>query len=109
VIESVHAGEGAVSPVVARRLIALVAGDSDAAARHEDSTTRMASLTAREREVASAVAEGLSNAEIGHRLHMSLATFKAHVSRLFTKFALENRVQVSLRVHEASGFIRDEL
>jgi DNA-binding NarL/FixJ family response regulator len=108
-IESVHAGEGALSPAVARRLIALVAGDSDAGARQEDARARMASLTAREREVASAVAAGLSNAEIGHRLHMSLATVKAHVSRLLTKFAVENRVQISLRVHEASvGFIPDE-
>jgi DNA-binding NarL/FixJ family response regulator len=40
---------------------------------------------------------------------MSLATVKAHVSRLLTKFAVENRVQVSLLVHEASmGFTQRE-
>ena len=76
----------------------------------KDSKARMASLTVHEREVASTIAEGLPNAEIGHRLHMSLATVKAHVSWLFTKFAVGARVQVSLRVHEASeGFNRDEL
>jgi DNA-binding NarL/FixJ family response regulator len=108
-IESVHAGEGALSPAVARRLIALVAGDSDAAARQDEAMARMATLTPREREVAVAVAEGRSNAEFGLRLHMSLATVKAHVSRLLTKFAVENRVQVSLLVHEASmGFTQRE-
>jgi DNA-binding NarL/FixJ family response regulator len=94
---------------VARRLIALVAGDSDAAARQDEAMARMATLTPREREVAVAVAEGRSNAEFGLRLHMSLATVKAHVSRLLTKFAVENRVQVSLLVHEASmGFTQRE-
>jgi DNA-binding NarL/FixJ family response regulator len=108
-IESVHAGEGALSPAVARRLIALVAGDSDAGARRDEAIARMATLSAREREVAVAVAEGFSNAEIGRRLHMSLATVKAHVSRLLTKFDVGNRVQVSLLVHEASsGLVRRE-
>ncbi|MGA3221641.1 MAG: response regulator transcription factor [Acidimicrobiales bacterium] len=108
-IESVHAGEGALSPAVARRLIALVAGDSDAGAHRDEAIARMATLSAREREVAVAVAEGFSNAEIGRRLHMSLATVKAHVSRLLTKFDVGNRVQVSLLVHEASsGLVRRE-
>ncbi len=101
-IEDVHAGEGALSPSVARRLIALVAGDSDAGARQDNARAGIASLTARERQVAVAVAEGRSNAQIGEQLHMSLATVKGHVSRLLTKLGVDNRVQVSLLVHEAS-------
>jgi DNA-binding NarL/FixJ family response regulator len=100
-IEAVHAGDGSLSPEIARRLIALVAGDSEAAARQEQARTKLDSLTTREREVAFAVAEGRSNAEIARELFVSVATVKAHVSRLLTKLRLDNRVQLALLVHDA--------
>jgi DNA-binding NarL/FixJ family response regulator len=100
-IELVHAGDGMLSPTVARRLIALVAGDSDAGARYEAARERLATLSAREREVALAVGQGMANAEIASTLHMSVATVKAHVSRLLTKLGVENRVQIALLVQEA--------
>jgi DNA-binding NarL/FixJ family response regulator len=100
-IELVHAGDGTLSPPVARRLIALVAGDPDTDERHEAARERMAALSAREREVALAVGRGLANAEIAAELYMSVATVKAHVSRLLTKLGLENRVQIALLVQEA--------
>jgi DNA-binding NarL/FixJ family response regulator len=66
---------------------------------------RLASLTNREREVAVAVGEGRANAEIAHDLHMSVATVKAHVSRLLTKLGVDNRVQIAILIHDAaSGF-----
>jgi DNA-binding NarL/FixJ family response regulator len=100
-IELVHAGDGMLSPTVARNLIALVAGDSDAGARYERSRERLATLSDREREVALAVGRGLANADIASELHMSVATVKAHVSRLLTKLDVENRVQIALLVQEA--------
>jgi DNA-binding NarL/FixJ family response regulator len=51
--------------------------------------------------VALAVGRGLSNADIAAELYMSVATVKAHVSRLLTKLAASNRVQVALLVHDA--------
>jgi DNA-binding NarL/FixJ family response regulator len=81
-IELLHAGDSMLSPTVTRRLIALVAGDSDAGARREGARERMTMLSEREREVALAVGHGLANAEIATELHMSVATVKAHVSRL---------------------------
>jgi DNA-binding NarL/FixJ family response regulator len=100
-IELVHAGDGTLSPTVARRLIALVAGDADAGARSEQARERLATLTAREHEVALAVGQGLANAEIATELHMSVATVKAHVSRLLSKLGVENRVQIALLVQSA--------
>jgi DNA-binding NarL/FixJ family response regulator len=100
-IEHVHAGDGSLSPAVARRLITLVAGDYDAGERHESARERLATLSAREREVAIAVGRGLANADIGAELHMSVATVKAHVSRLLTKLGVDNRVQIALLVQEA--------
>jgi DNA-binding NarL/FixJ family response regulator len=101
-IESVHAGDGSLSPSIARRLIALVASDGDAGIRRQQAIERLASLTAREQEVAAAVGQGQSNAEIAGRLYMSLATVKAHVSRLLAKLDVDNRVQIALLVQEAA-------
>ena len=101
-IEHVHAGEGMLSPTVTRRLIALVAGDGDAAERRREAQAKLETLSAREREVACAVGRGCANAEIAAELHMSVATVKAHVSRLLVKLEVENRVQVALLVQDAS-------
>ena len=102
-IESVHAGDGTLSPAIARRLIALVAGDHGEATRREQARQRLASLTPREYEVATAVGHGLSNADIAGRLHMSTATVKAHVSRLLVKLDVHNRVQIALLVQRAAA------
>jgi DNA-binding NarL/FixJ family response regulator len=101
-IEVVYAGDGSLSPSVARRLIAMVAGDPDAAARRERARRRLDSLTPREREVAAAISQGQSNAEIAGHLHMSVATVKAHVSRLLVKLEADNRVQIALLVQSAA-------
>jgi DNA-binding NarL/FixJ family response regulator len=98
-IEHVHAGEGTLSPTITRRLISLVADDGS---RREAARVKLASLSAREREVADLVGQGCSNADIASKLHMSVATVKAHVSRLLVKLGVENRVQVALLVQDAS-------
>ena len=98
-IEHVHAGDGMLSPTVTRRLIALVAGDDGG--RREEARARCETLRAREREVACAVGRGCANAEIAAELHMSVATVKAHVSRVLVKLGVENRVQVALLVQDA--------
>ncbi|WP_328470117.1 response regulator transcription factor [Actinoplanes sp. NBC_00393] len=91
-------GEATLSPSVTRQLIAHVAaGPPDRSQAAEE----LARLSAREREVALAVAQGKSNAEISADLFMSVATVKAHVSRVLTKLGLNNRVQVALLVHDA--------
>jgi DNA-binding NarL/FixJ family response regulator len=89
------------SPTVTRRLIAMVAGDSDAGARADDARARLASLSPRERDVALAVGRGQGNAEIAAALHLSVATVKGHVSRLLDKLEVDNRVQIALLVQSA--------
>jgi DNA-binding NarL/FixJ family response regulator len=102
-IEHVHAGEAMLSPAVTRRLISLVAGDSDAGARAEHARDLLATLSPRERDVALGIGQGQGNAEIAAALHLSVATVKGHVSRLLDKLEVDNRVQIALLVQEAGG------
>ena len=53
--------------------------------------------------MAVAVGQGRSNAEIAAELFVTVATVKAHVSRLLTKLQVENRVQIALLVHDATA------
>lgn len=55
----------------------------------------LTALTAREREVLAAVAEGLTNKEIGQRLFISERTIGVHVSHIFDKLQVRTRVQAS--------------
>jgi len=100
-IELVHAGDSMLSPTVTRRLIAMVAGDTDAGARVDEARARLATLSPREHDVALAVGQGHGNAEIAATLHLSVATVKGHVSRLLDKLEVDNRVQIALLVQSA--------
>lgn len=99
-IEAVMAGEPMLSPAVTAHLIRQVTADS-ADHRRGAAERRVATLTERELDVAHAVGRGCSNAEIASELFMSLATVKAHISRIFTKLDASNRVQVAITMHDA--------
>jgi DNA-binding NarL/FixJ family response regulator len=99
-IRLVAAGEAMLSPAVTRRLIEHVADDG-LGARRARARELLERLTDREREVAVAIGQGKSNADIAAELYMSVATVKAHVSRLLTKLELSNRVQIALLAHDA--------
>jgi DNA-binding NarL/FixJ family response regulator len=99
-VRSVAAGEPTLSPTITRRLIGHVT-DSEADNRARHAREQFERLTDREREVAIAVGLGKSNAEISGELYMSVATVKAHVSRMLEKLELNNRVQIALLAHDA--------
>lgn len=99
-VRRVARGEPILSPAVTRRLIAHVAAPGVDAGRQR-ARAALEHLSDREREVALLLGRGCSNAEIAAELFMSVATVKAHVSRLLVKLALNNRVQVALLVHDA--------
>ncbi|PSK98702.1 LuxR family two component transcriptional regulator [Haloactinopolyspora alba] len=94
-------GEPILSPSVTRQLIAHVSDGDDGRRARADAVERLAALSDREHAVAVAIGHGKSNAEIGAELYMSVATVKAHVSRMLTKLDLNNRVQLALLAHDA--------
>jgi DNA-binding NarL/FixJ family response regulator len=97
-IRRVAAGDPILSPGVTRRLMDRMA---DQAGARERARSALAGLSPREREVVVAVGRGRSNAEISADLFMSVATVKAHISRVLTKLDLDNRTQIALLAHDA--------
>lgn len=99
-VRQVAAGEAILSPAATRSLIDAYAhrdGGDGAAAREA-----LVTLTPREREVADLVAEGASNAEIAAGLFMSETTVKSHVTRIFAKLDVDNRVKLAIAVRLAA-------
>ncbi len=104
IVEAVHkvaAGDHMLSPSVTAQLIARLDDREPETARHTRAQSLVGTLSAREREVAIAVGNGKANAQIAAELFMSVATVKAHVSRILVKLESANRVQVAIRVHDA--------
>lgn len=102
-VEAIHQvaqGEQILSPSVVAQVIA-VATRGVESSRREQAETDLHSLTEREHEIAVAIGQGLSNAEIASTLYMSVATVKAHVTRIFYKLGVTNRVQIAMKVHDA--------
>ncbi|WP_026924238.1 response regulator [Glycomyces arizonensis] len=98
-VRAVHDGEAYLSPAVTRQLLHLVR--PAAVPRRRDAVQRLSRLAAREREVLELLAEGMPNAEIARRAHMSEATVKTYVSRILAKLECDNRVQAALLARDA--------
>lgn len=94
-VRSVAAGEGVLEPSVTRRLISAFA--ASAPPRHPAGLDQ---LTDRERDVLTCLGEGLSNQQVAHRLFISEATVKTHVSRVLSKLDLRSRVQAAILAQE---------
>ncbi|MFI7135016.1 response regulator [Nonomuraea sp. NPDC050153] len=98
-IHAVADGAAYLSPRVAQRVIAQLAGGrmSKGALARE----RVSALTDREREVLALLGAGMSNAEIARELHIVEGTVKAYVSAILTRLGVRNRVQAAIIAHEA--------
>ena len=96
-VRMVAAGDALLAPSITRRLVErFVRRDQAAAVPPRE----LSSLTAREREVLTLLARGLSNAELADRLHLSEATVKTHVARILSKLELRDRVQAVVVAYE---------
>lgn len=66
------------------------------AARSRAAKQAATRLTPRERQVLDALAEGMTNADIGKLLKLRESTVKAYVSRILTELGVDNRVQAAM-------------
>ncbi|WP_328492458.1 response regulator transcription factor [Streptomyces sp. NBC_00414] len=100
-VRNLAAGGVVLSSSVTRTV---VHGYLDNGPQHE-AMHRVQALTDRERAVLVLIAEGLSNAAIGARLHLSTGTVKDHVSAVLSKLRVVSRVQAAL-LAERAGLLR---
>lgn len=99
-VEAVARGDTMLAPALTRRLLERFV----AAPLPGSLPGALSGLTDRELDVLRQVARGLSNAAIGEQLFLSEATVKTYVSRLLTKLALRDRVQLAVLAYE-SGLV----
>jgi DNA-binding NarL/FixJ family response regulator len=100
-IRNVAAGDAVVAPSATRRLLQQVLPTLPGRpAAPQPPDPRLATLTAREREVLGEIAAGASNAEIGERLYLAEVTVKTHIGRLLAKLAIRDRVGLVLFAYE---------
>ena len=99
-VEVVASGDALLAPSVTRRLVAefarLPSGPSMA---------QLDGITAREQEVLTLIARGMSNDELTAHLHLGLATVKTHIGRLLHKLAARDRAQLVIAAYE-TGLVR---
>jgi DNA-binding NarL/FixJ family response regulator len=100
-VRVVAGGDALLSPSVTRRLVEEFA----ARAKEPPSSSALAELTEREREVMALAAAGLSNEQIAGRLVVSIATAKTHVSRAMVKLGVRDRAQLVVLAYE-TGLVR---
>ncbi|MFJ2932079.1 response regulator [Streptomyces sp. NPDC087219] len=103
-VRTLAAGGVVMSPKASR---ALLRGHPGAGAPQDAEVARVDLLSDRERAVLVLVAEGLSNAEIGTRIHLSAGTVKDHVSSILNKLRVAGRVQAALLAERAGLLGRD--
>ena len=95
-VRVVAAGDALLSPGVTRRLLERISGEL----REAPNTSQLTVITEREREVLALVGQGLTNDEIGRHLYLSPLTAKTHVSRIMSKLAARDRVQLVVIAYE---------
>ncbi|MFE7413044.1 response regulator [Streptomyces laurentii] len=94
-VRAVAAGDAVVAPSLTRRLLDtyLHRMPASAPAPRAENNPRLSSLTDREMEILTVIAQGWTNAEIAGRLHLAESTVKTHVSRVLAKTGSRDRIQ----------------
>lgn len=105
-IRAVADGEAHFGPAIARRLTRFfnVLRTSN---QKSERPQAFPELTDREREALELIAQGFSNQEIAHRLHISQKTVSNHISNIFNKLQVSDRAQAIVKAREA-GLGREE-
>ncbi|GAA3886635.1 response regulator transcription factor [Saccharothrix violaceirubra] len=100
-VRRVAAGDGVLAPSVTRRVMR-----EFAATAPRSRPVALDALTDREVDVLKCLGAGLSNHQIGRRLHIGETTVKTHVSRVLAKLDLRSRVQAAILAQDA-GLLTD--
>lgn len=104
-VRRVAAGEGVLAQASVREVFDHVAAHP-VVIRGREAASRLAGLTARERDIVVRVAQGLSNADVARELFVSEATVKSHLGAVLARLGCSGRVEVAVLV-ERAGWLHD--
>jgi DNA-binding NarL/FixJ family response regulator len=93
-IREAYLGKVQLHPEIAKKLLSVVAAQE--IHENREITSPDGSLTEREHDVLSLIAEGLNNREIAENLFISEKTVKSHVSSILSKLHLADRTQAAI-------------
>ena len=100
-VRAVSSGDRLVGTAITRRLLEEFVSRPPPGG----SPDQLSGLTNREIEILEHVGRGMSNAEIATQLIVAESTVKTHVSRIFTKLSLRDRVQAVVLAYE-TGLVK---
>ena len=95
-IRSVHCGEAWLGRALTAAALARLARSGAESHKRDPETTKIATLTPREREVVVLIAEGLNGARIAAQLHISEATVRNHLTSILSKLSLSNKFELAV-------------
>ena len=98
-IERVNAGEAWIDPTLMARVLSQMSGGSKKQ-KLDPEAVKIASLTEREREVLSWIGQGLKNKEIADKLFISEWTVRHHITSIFAKLEVSDRVELILYAYQ---------
>jgi DNA-binding NarL/FixJ family response regulator len=88
-VRDVHEGKSALDPVIARKLMAQLAGRAE--------NKPIETLTPREMDVLKLAARGYTNKAIGAQLHLSDRTVQGHLANIYGKLHVATRTEAVMR------------
>lgn len=107
-VKAVHAGEPVLHPAIMKKLLARMAGGSDGAG-HASPETGPPVLSARELEVMTLAAKGLTNNQIGSDLSLSPRTVQTHLRNIFTRLNVGSRTEAVVKAIQLGLVSIDEI
>ena len=103
-IRAVHAGESALHPVIARKVLDhFIPG-----AKHRGEESKSVQLSDRELDVLRLAARGMTNRDIARDLNLSERTIQAHLSTIFTKMQVGSRTEAVVQALREGWITLDE-
>jgi DNA-binding NarL/FixJ family response regulator len=100
-VRAIHAGDALLSPAATRSLIGKYLNIDVSRSRSRAPAADAGILTARELEILTLVARGLSNDEMATDLYISAHTAKTHVKRIMAKIGAHDRAQCVIYAYES--------
>lgn len=105
-VRTVYEGTAVVDPRLTKQLIDHFLHASEGSSELDERPEALAHLTPREHDILTLIAQGLTNAEIGHELHLAPSTVKSYINTLFAKLGVRDRVHAVLLAHNLDKDLR---